>query len=344
MDQEIIKICHQLAEITKTQETLAGDQLADMISRGVRDIDQLDNAADRLLDTMMLSETSITMYQQYIDYLHTFSFTEAQAHTRMLEDTLGFKDYVAIISAIIGLRVFASREDIKGFALNFKGRRVNFEEGCDTSLQRHEQEGTLRERNIALGRASALHFKGKEEELENYFDTKILGRAGENPMIQHILRVGKQEVSWIEKCVGFLHHTISSPTEINTIITRLQTMAADYIRSPQDTPWGEDLEDYLGIFCGDTPLSLTIKDWEEIKTSLLVLRHDPCLTSSEYTVRYRGHATAITVRLEELRDILSHPDELLLPHGMDIAKCEKEYQLLLGLANEEFEKRHGGSL
>ena len=102
MDENFYKNIEQLLALERKNLQINSAILQDMMNRGIRDINQLDRVADRLLDTMYgLSGEGEDIYHRYLDYIATFDTKEANERHDDLEYDLGYKTHVLYASAIL---------------------------------------------------------------------------------------------------------------------------------------------------------------------------------------------------------------------------------------------------
>ena len=102
MDEKFYKNIEQLLALEHKNLQINSAILQDMMNRGIRDINQLDRVADRLLDTMHgLSGEGEDIYHRYLDYIATFDTKEANERHDDLEYDLGYKTHVLYASAIL---------------------------------------------------------------------------------------------------------------------------------------------------------------------------------------------------------------------------------------------------
>ena len=102
MDEQFYKSIEHLIELENESIRINSSILLDMMNRGVRDINQLDHVADRLLDTMHgLTGAGEDVYHRYLDYIETFDPKEAEERRHDLEYDLGYKTHVLYATAIL---------------------------------------------------------------------------------------------------------------------------------------------------------------------------------------------------------------------------------------------------
>lgn len=102
MDEQFHETIEHLIELENESVIVNSKRLQDLMDKSVRDIDQLDRVADRLLDTMYgLTGAGEEMYRQYLDYIATFNPAEAKKRSDDLEYDMGYKTHVLYAAAIL---------------------------------------------------------------------------------------------------------------------------------------------------------------------------------------------------------------------------------------------------
>ena len=102
MDEQFYKSVEYLIELENESVRTNSEILRNMMYQGVRNIDQLDRVADRLLDTMHgLTGAGEEMYHQYLDYIATFNPQEAKKRSDDLEYDMGYKTHVLYAAALL---------------------------------------------------------------------------------------------------------------------------------------------------------------------------------------------------------------------------------------------------
>lgn len=102
MDQDFYRNIEELLRLEKENVKTNTILLQSMMDSGVKNIDQLDRVADRLLDSMHgLSGDGEDMYHKYLDYMSKFNPKEANERRDDLEYDLGYKTHVLYAAAIL---------------------------------------------------------------------------------------------------------------------------------------------------------------------------------------------------------------------------------------------------
>jgi len=102
MDKQFHENIEHLIELENESVIISSKRLQDLMDKGVRNINQLDRVADRLLDTMHgLTGAGEEMYHKYLDYIATFDSQEAKERRDDLEYDMGYKTHVLYAAAIL---------------------------------------------------------------------------------------------------------------------------------------------------------------------------------------------------------------------------------------------------
>ena len=102
MDKQFHENIEHLIELENESVIISSKRLHDLMDKGVRNINQLDRVADRLLDTMHgLTGAGEEMYHKYLDYIATFDSQEAKERRDDLEYDMGYKTHVLYAAAIL---------------------------------------------------------------------------------------------------------------------------------------------------------------------------------------------------------------------------------------------------
>lgn len=102
MDRQFFNNIEHLIELENESARTNSEILTNMMNHGIRDINQLDRVADRLLDTMHgLTGAGEEMYHKYLDYIATFDPQEAKERRDDLEYDMGYKTHVLYAAALL---------------------------------------------------------------------------------------------------------------------------------------------------------------------------------------------------------------------------------------------------
>lgn len=102
VDKELIKNIDEIIRLEQENVDLNSKLLQNMMDRGVQNIDQLDEVADRLRDSMLgLTGKGEDEYRRYLDYLTTFNPVEAKERREQLEYDMGYKTHVLYAAAML---------------------------------------------------------------------------------------------------------------------------------------------------------------------------------------------------------------------------------------------------
>ena len=115
MDKQFFNNIEYLIELENESVRINSEILINMMYRGIRDINQLDRVADKLLDTMHgLTGAGENMYHKYLDYIATFDPQEAKERRDDLEYEMGYKTHVLYAAALLCWKETEDRFSLDG--------------------------------------------------------------------------------------------------------------------------------------------------------------------------------------------------------------------------------------
>lgn len=157
-------------------------------------------------------------------------------------------------------------------------------------------------------------------------------KGGADYFSGHLCSVAKQGDNHLEKTVGFLHDAAEdTDITVEEIMEKLRSSLSDWINNPNDKGWTEEFINIIGFKPSEIPQDLSVEEWKDIETSLNTLNHHSAPTREEYIENFRGHTTAIKVKLNDLRNNmdLSRIENLTQKDKDRLERYRQEYDKLI---------------